>query len=132
MNYQTENKKMNKYKLTKETKIINCVTVHRIEALKDFGNVKKGDLGGYIENGKNLSQKGNAWVYGDAKVSGNAWVYGDAKVSGDAWVYGDAEVCGGEVYGDAEVCGDEVSGDAEVSEIITLNGKRYKLIKENK
>ena len=29
-----------------------------------------GDLGGYIEKEDNLS--GNAWVYGDAKVSGNA------------------------------------------------------------
>ena len=32
-----------KYKLTKETKDYFGVTLHRIEALKDFGDVSKGD-----------------------------------------------------------------------------------------
>ena len=68
----------------------------QIEALCDFGNVKKGDKGGWIERESNLNNEnnGNAWVYGDAKVYGNAEVYGDAKVYGDARVCGDAEVCG--------------------------------------
>ena len=51
-----------------------------------FGMVVKGALGGYIEKEKNLSQEGDAWVYGDARVSGDAWVSGDARVYGDAWV----------------------------------------------
>ena len=106
----------------------------RIEATKDLEkyNVKKGDLGGYVEREDNLSGNawvfgdakvygnarvyGNAWVYGNAKVCGNAWVFGDAKVFGNAWVFGDAKVCGNAwVFGNARVYGNAwVYGDAEV------------------
>ena len=80
---------MKKYSLTKESKI-NAFnkTLFRIRAELDFGFVKKGELGGWIEAENNLDMSGNAWVYGDAEVSGNA------RVSGNAWVYGDAEVYG--------------------------------------
>lgn len=43
-------------------------TLHRIKACKDFGNVKSGELGGYIESENNLSQVGDCWVYGNACV----------------------------------------------------------------
>jgi len=92
-------------------------TVKRIRALvaiAAFG-VSPGDLGGYIECEKSLSQvSGNAWVYGDAWVSGNAQVSGDARVSGNARVSGDARVSGNaQVSGDARVYGDaQVSGNA--------------------
>ena len=59
---------MKKYELTSETKVINGVELHRIKALKSFGNIKEGDLGGWIESEKNLSQDGNAWVGEDAMV----------------------------------------------------------------
>ena len=102
-----------KYELTSETKEVAEYTLYRIRALKDFRDVKKGDLGGWVEGYENLSQEGGCWVYGDAKVSGNAEVYGDAKVSGNAEVYGDAEVHGeSRVYGEALVCGNaNVKGD---------------------
>lgn len=48
--------------------------LYRIEALKDFGDVKAGDLGGYIESEDNLSRDGNAWVGANTLVGGNAWV----------------------------------------------------------
>ena len=125
---------MKKYELTSETKVFLGKTLYRIKALVQFGNVNAGDLGGWIEKEENLSQSGNAWVYGDASVYGNAWVsgnarvygnasvygnarvYGDARVSGNAWVYGNAEVSGdARVYGNARVSGDaSVYGDAEV------------------
>ena len=100
-----------KYKLTQETKVVAGVTLHRIQALKSFGDVTEGDLGGWLEAERNLSQEGLCWVsenacvsgkamvFGDACVSGNAQVYGNAWVFGYAWVYGNA--C---VYGNAEVC----------------------------
>ena len=69
-----------KYKLTDETIEFNGKTLFRIQALKDFGDVKAGDLGGYIESEKNLSQEGNCWVADNARVSGNARVYGDAEI----------------------------------------------------
>ena len=64
----------------------------RIRALRDFGRVKAGEEGGFIESEKNLSTEDDAWVYGDARVSGNAQVSGDARVSGNAWVYGDEKL----------------------------------------
>lgn len=94
---------MKKYELTDETIDVSGTTLHRIKALKDFGNVKKGELGGYVESERNLSQEGNCWVCGNAKVCGDAEVCGNAKVYGNAWVYGNAEVCGNaRVYGDAD------------------------------
>lgn len=38
--------------------------VFRIKALKDFGEIKAGEIGGLIEQEENLSQDGNAWVSG--------------------------------------------------------------------
>ena len=40
----------------------------RIRALTDFGSVKVGDLGGYIQSEKNLSHDGDAWVANKAYV----------------------------------------------------------------
>ena len=120
---------MKKYELTNETKNYYGRTLYRIKALRDFSDVKAGDLGGFVESEDNLSHKGNAWVFGDAWVCGDAWVYDNARVSGnarvydnawvfgDAWVYDNARVSGNaEVLGDAEVFEDaKVLGDARVS-----------------
>ena len=128
---------MKKYELTSETKIVFGHILYRIKALSSFGYVSAGDLGGFLESEKNLSQNGNAWVsgnarvYGNAEVSGNAEVYGNAEVSGNAEVYGNARVSGSaevsdnaRVYGNARVSGSaevygsaRVSGNAEVSKI---------------
>ena len=88
-----------KYKLTKNTKEVFGCTLYQIEALKDFSNVSKGDLGGWVEKESNLSQEGNAWVYDNARVYGNAWVYGDARVYGDAEVYGKLKIEAGYFFG---------------------------------
>jgi carbonic anhydrase/acetyltransferase-like protein (isoleucine patch superfamily) len=120
---------MKKYILRTDLKLkVGFTTLYRIERTSD------NQLGGYIESEKNLSQSGDAWVsgnarvYGNAQVSGDAWVSGNARVYGNAWVhgnarvYGDARVCGNaQVYGNARVHGDarvygnaRVSGDARV------------------
>ena len=92
-----------KYKLT-TTIEVNNVTLYQIQALKDFGDIKAGDVGGWIETESNLSHDDNAWVYGNARVSGNAWVYGDASVSGNAHVSGNAWVSvNASVYGNAKI-----------------------------
>lgn len=66
-----------KYKLTEETKQHEGITLYRIQALVDIPSigVKAGDLGGWIESESNLSQEGDAWVFGNAKAYGNARVY---------------------------------------------------------
>ena len=60
---------MKKYELTSETKIVFGHILYRIKALSSFGYVSAGDLGGFLESEKNLSQNGNAWVSGNAEVS---------------------------------------------------------------
>ena len=118
-----------KYKLTKNKKTIKEITLYQIEALKDFSDIKKGDLGGWIEKESNLSQQGDCWVscrarvYDNAIVSDNAWVFGNAWVSGCAWVSGNARVFGNArvsgnvmVYGDVWVFGNsQVYGDAIIN-----------------
>ena len=107
---------MKKYEFTGEVKVECGVTLHRIRAVVSFGIVVKGELGGWIEREDNLSQYGDAWVYGDARVYGDAWVYGNAKVCDNAKVYGNACVYGNaKVYGNAWVCDNaKVCGDAWV------------------
>ena len=80
---------MKKYELTEETKVIGGKTLFRIRALRSFGDIKAGDLGGFIENERNLSHEDNAWVSGNAKVGGKAIVGGEAWVSGEAQVSDD-------------------------------------------
>lgn len=63
-----------KYKLTEETIQHAGRILHRIRALRDFDDVKAGNLGGWIEKESNLDQDGDCWVYGNAKVRGNAKV----------------------------------------------------------
>lgn len=70
---------MKKYKLTEETLEIDGHTLHRIVALRDFGEVKKGDLGGFIEKESNLAHDWNCWIYNDAVVRDDAMVYGEAS-----------------------------------------------------
>lgn len=57
-----------KYKLTDNKKEFYGRTLFQIEATASFGSVDKGELGGWIESEKNLSQEGDAWVYGKLKL----------------------------------------------------------------
>jgi hypothetical protein len=100
-------------------------TVYRIRALRDFGDVRRGDLGGYIESESALAHSGQAWVHDAAQVYGpNARVSGNARVRGEAWILGrvdgDAQICDlaviaehAHVGGRTIVCSDEiVSGES--------------------
>ena len=137
-----------KYELTNETREFHGRVLHRIRALKDFGSVRAGDLGGWIEKEDNLSQFGACWVYGNAVVDenamvrenalvfesalvsgnavvdGNALVSGNARVYGSAWVYGNAVVDeNARVRENARVYGSAmVYGDAQVYENALVYG----------
>ena len=139
---------MNKYVLTDETKIVDGRTLHRIKALKDFGQVNVGDLGGFIEKEENLSQEGNAWIsdmatackdariYGNAQISENALISGNAQIYGNARIFGGVKICGNAqvyenafaygsawIYGNVQVFGNaQVHGDAEVYNNVLIFG----------
>lgn len=102
-----------KYTLTDDTMLHHGHTLYRIKAVKDFANVHVGDLGGWVEDESNLSQRGDCWIYDDAKVYANAWVGGDAFLSTNAEAYDKARILGSarilhnaEVYGAAVISGD--------------------------
>lgn len=128
-----------KYELTDETIQINGKTLHRIKALKDFGDVKKGDIGGYVENEWNLSQDGECWIYGkakaydharvdlDAKIYDNVRIHGNAMITDKAsahdnvWIRGCAVVCdSAKLYGSALVC-----SNAIVTEKAVITGNAW-------
>lgn len=121
---------MKKYEFTKETRKIydeieeRTRTLYRIRAVISFGDVKAGDLGGWVEKESNLSQNGNCWVYDDAVAYGTAHVLDCAKVLGHSEVSGFAKVSGyAKVLGHSEVSGcAKVSGHARVSENSVIKG----------
>lgn len=128
--------KEKKYELTDEEIEFNGHTLYRIIALKDFGRVKKGDLGGFIEKEDNLSHEGNCWIGDEVKVFGNARVYENAEVTDNALVFGNAKVYGvaevyeyasvygsAKVYENAEVWGNtQVYGNAEIKGFAKVEG----------
>jgi hypothetical protein len=110
-----------KYILTDESKQFAGKTVYRIKALRSFGKVKKGDLGGWIETYNNLSQYGNCWV-GD-----NAQVAGDVNISIDAQIYDNAQISGmATIWGDARIYGKSVLTKVnKISDRVEISGKTH-------
>lgn len=59
----------NKYKILENDSIEYFgATLYRIIALKNFGVIKKGDLGGYISKNYNLSKTDNEWIFEGTKI----------------------------------------------------------------
>ena len=77
---------MRKYELTANQINITGTTLYQIRAIRDFGGIKRGDIGGYIQSENNLSHNGNAWVYGNARVRGNARVCDNADIYKDTHI----------------------------------------------
>lgn len=117
------------YKIRKDLSIEHeGKKLYRIEATKNIKafQVKKGDLGGFIESYNNLT--GNAWVgdnamvWDNAIVTDNACVCCNARVWGDTFIFDNAFVGGAarikdsaRIYGNARVIGNaEISGNAVV------------------
>jgi hypothetical protein len=113
-----------KYELTDETIDYKGHTLHRIKAVTNFGDIKAGDLGGFIESEDNLSHSGYCWVYDEAKVYEHARVNNDAEIYGDADVYNEARVFdAAKIYGNAKVYGNaQIRGNAEVYETAVVYG----------
>jgi len=125
-------------RLSDESIKFDGVKLYRIIAVKDFREVKKGEMGGYVQSLKNIS--GEAWIADDAKVYGNALITDRAvasencvikdravvdkyaKVSGNAVIKDNARIFGwAKISGNSIVCKmgqvsqfASVSGHAEV------------------
>jgi len=112
---------MKKYELTSEFITINRTKLYRIKALKDFGDVKMGDLGGFIEKEENLAQEGDCWVYDRAIVRDKARIYDNVRIKNRAVVKDNAEISF-----DAQILDSAVVGDNAVVSIqaIVRNSSR--------
>lgn len=106
---------------------------HRMKALRDFSDVRAGDLGGIIHKESNLSHDGDCWIYdnafvgGDAQVLDNAKVYDTAIISGSAMVMENARVAfrsnisgSAGIYGNAHVNGGCLFDNCRVGEFATV------------
>lgn len=108
---------MNKYTLlTNDSIDYKGRILYRIKALKSFGLIKKGDLGGYIESYTNLSQEGNCWVNGNAKVYDNGQLNDDASICEFAEVYDNAKLYeSAKMFGSSKAyCNSIIRGDATI------------------
>ena len=83
-----------KYEITKDTVQSNGITLHRIKALHNFGDVKAGETGGWLASELNLDKDGNCWIYPNAAVYGHAGIFNSVRVSGNAKVSGYAKIFG--------------------------------------
>ena len=118
-----------KYRLTSSTMMYAGHKLHRIRAIKDFGNVKTGSLGGWIESEANLSHDDDAWVADQAIVYENAIVSDFAVVSGHAVVHGHAKVHNNaEVQDEARIgedadigCDARIVGEADITDNAVVN-----------
>ena len=122
-----------KYKLTDESINFCGRKLYRIEALKDFSDVEKGEKGGFVENERNLSQENNCWIYDDAKVFDNASVFGNAIVGENACIKDNARVFENAIVsGNAKIYGyAKIYGIALIYEnaIVCENAKVYEFAK---
>lgn len=98
--------------------IIHGLQLFRIVAERDFSDVHKGDLGGYIMNTRNLSHEGDCWVYDDACVYGRALIKDNATVRNNASIDGHAIISGHAAILDQSVVRDH----ATVAEYVILTG----------
>ena len=104
--------KNKKYELTNETIEFNGKTLYRIRALRDFGDVKAGDLGGFVESENNLSHEGNCWVSENSKVLENGFVEANAVAKGNSIISGNGKATGNSVLnGNTVICNNGVATD---------------------
>lgn len=150
-----------KYKYTGETRSLSPVSkVNQIQALRDIPrhNVKKGDIGGWIQFERNLSHYGDAWVAdnarvvgsltevtGDALIADNAFVNIRSKVSGESIVSGNAVIARTELLGNRNFINDDakvtdvtiqgtdisITGDAKVENVLFTESAKNISIGEN-
>lgn len=82
-----------KYEILKDRSLtVNGSEIYRIKALKDFGDVEAGEMGGFVASEENLSHEGTCWIYDDAMVYHNAKVKDNAVVRGYTHVYNESQV----------------------------------------
>ena len=131
-------------------------TLYRIRALRDFGDIRKGDIGGFVENENNLSHKGNCWIYDDAKAMDDSIMYDNSRICDKSELHDDSEMYNytrmydyselhnnsimndnsemhdiSKMYGNSIMYDDsEMYGDSELNNQVKLYGKLFSKVDE--
>jgi carbonic anhydrase/acetyltransferase-like protein (isoleucine patch superfamily) len=119
-----------KFEFTDVTKDIMInhrqVIVQQIRALRDVnGEVKQGDIGGWLCSELNLSQDCNcSWVHDNAVVCGCAQVYDNAQIRDNAQIIGSARIYNYATVSQNAIVGDSVKvyDQAKISGTACLRG----------
>ena len=105
----------NKYEITDIVGYRFKKKVYRIRALKDFSDVKKGDLGGFVSSYENLSQYGDCWIYDNAAIIDNALLENDSTVHNMTIVYDNSIIRGeSKVYNSTRICGSSYINNSNI------------------
>ena len=99
-----------KYELIESNEFYGGAKLFRIKAVKDFNDVKVGDIGGFVETENNLSQDGNCWLYNESKAIGDSRVLEDARICDKASIVGISVV-----KGESSVMGSSIVKDSLIS-----------------
>lgn len=116
-----------KFTLTEQVKFEMGRQLHRIQAVNNFGFVKAGTLGGWVESARNLSEHGASWIGEDASAFASSLVDSDAQLYGRAQMRDHARATDtAHVFGDAELSGNvRIGGHARVGGNTRLGGSEY-------
>lgn len=79
-----------------------------IRALKDFADIKAGEIGGCIQKEENLSQTDDAWVYD------GGWVFDDAVVREDSRIFTGGVIGGNAIVDHSFIDYTQITGNAIV------------------
>lgn len=108
------------------------VTLYRIRAIKSFGDVKAGELGGLVESEKNLSHGCTCWidytsaVIDDAKVlehgvvmqnsvvRNHSIIYGKSKISVESRVHGNSRITGNVVVNNSDITDSRINSTSKI------------------
>lgn len=118
---------MKKFELTDEYIFHRGKKLFRIRALRDFGPVKRGDIGGFVEKESNLSHEGNCWIHDNAKVFDYATVWSNATLWNEAEVSGHASASDGVSISDSAIVNDcaYVGGEVDICDNAWVHGYAY-------
>lgn len=123
-----------KYEMTNKSTKHHGKLLYQIKALKDFRDIKAGDLGGFIEKEENLSHMGNCWIYNKAIVCGDAVIRNNAIICGDAIVQDNSIIQDDAIVQDSATIEEnsEISGNTIVfSGSYMVNVKMYNNVNYN-
>lgn len=114
----------NKFNLTDNIKAIyrnnRKIILRQIQANFSFWYIKKGELGGFVENENNLSQTDFSWIYPECYLLGETRVQEDSMVIGTSFIENslviNSHICNTILYNDCIIKNSSIN-QSEISNV---------------